>query len=107
MDDNARLGTAITGASVDSGRAMGSASKDAGASTDFNELMKLNQVAYYFPPSLSLVSKRTVTRCQFQNPTYPNPTATNAICIFNTGEFQVSGPSSFLVIQAGIDKSTL
>jgi hypothetical protein len=95
----------MTAASVESGKSMGSAVKDAGASTDFNELLKLNQVYYNLPPSLSLVSKRCITRCQFQQTSYPNPTTTNAVCIFNTGEFQVAGRTSFLVIQAGIDKS--
>jgi hypothetical protein len=105
MDDNSRLQTQIMAASVDSGKAMGSADKKAGKDGQMNELFKLNQVYYNIPPSLSLVSKRCITRCQFQQTSYNNPVNVPATLIFNTGEFHVSGCTSFLVIQMGIDRS--
>ncbi len=97
-----QLQSQIAAASVESGAAMGAAEKK--GESQFNDLFKLNQVYYQLPPSLSLVSKRTMTRCQFQQTSYSNPASgAPATAIFNTGEFQVSGPTSFLVIQAGID----
>lgn len=96
----------IVAASVESGKAMGSASKD-GKKDGEAELYKLNQVWYRMPPTLSLVSKRTITRCQFQQIGYNAPlTPQIASCIFNTGEFYLSGRTSYLVIQAGINKDT-
>lgn len=96
----------IVAASVESGKAMGSASKD-GKKDGEAELYKLNQVWYRMPPTLSLVSKRTITRCQFQQIGYNAPlTPQIASCIFNTGEFYLSGRTSYLVIQAGINKDS-
>lgn len=105
MDDNNRLQSQIMAASVSSDKAMGSADKKAGKDNSMNDLFKLNQVYYQIPPSLSLVSKRTMTRCQFQQTSYTNPSSVPATAIFNTGEFQVSGCTSFLVIQIGVDRS--
>lgn len=103
MDDN-RVQKNIVAASVESGKAMGSATKD-GKKDGEAELYKLNQVWYRMPPTLSLVSKRTITRCSFQQIGYNNPLSPQiASCIFNTGEFYVSGRTSYLVIQAGINK---
>lgn len=105
MDDS-RLQSSIVATAVESGKAMGSAMKGEGKEEGLAELYKLNQVWYRMPPTLSLVSKRTITKCQFQQSTYAQPlTQKVASAIFNTGEFQVSGKTSFLVIQCGIDKS--
>lgn len=107
MSDNSRLESQIVSASVESGKAMGSAEKGADRDAGMTELFKLNQVWYRMPPTLSLVSKRTITRCNFQQTSYVPPLNQQiASAIFNTGEFQVSGCTSFLVIQAGIDKSS-
>jgi len=100
------LQSQIVAASVESGKAMGSSLKGEGKEEGLAELFKLNQVWYRMPPTLSLVSKRCVTRCNFQQLTYEAPLSQQiASVIFNTGEFQVNGRTSFLVIQAGIDKS--
>ena len=108
-DAEARLGNAMMAASVESGKAMGSAMKQDSKEEGVAELYKLNQVWYKMPPTLSLVSKRTITRCNFQQVTYAGSGAPLyqqiASCIFNTGEFHVNGKTSYLVIQAGIDKS--
>jgi hypothetical protein len=108
-DAEARLGNAMMAASVESGKAMGSAMKQDSKEEGVAELYKLNQVWYKMPPTLSLVSKRTITRCNFQQVTYAGTGAPLyqqiASCIFNTGEFHVNGKTSYLVIQAGIDKS--
>ena len=107
MDDS-RLQSQIVGTAVESGKSMGSAMKQEGKEEGLAELFKLNQVWYRMPPTLSLVSKRTITKCQFQQLAYNAPlTQQIASAIFNTGEFQVSGKTSFLCIQAGIDKSKL
>jgi len=104
MEDS-RLQSSIISASVESGKGMASAEK--GADSGMAELFKLNQVYYRIPPTLSLVSKRTITRCNFQQTAYSPPLNQQTVsAIFNTGEFQVSGRTSFLVIQAGIDKSS-
>lgn len=108
MDDS-RLQNAMAAASVESGKAMGSAMKQDSKDEGAIELFKLNQVWYKMPPTLSLVSKRCITQCNFQQvgyggvgqPLYQQ----TASCIFNTGEFHVNGKTSYLVIQAGIDKS--
>jgi hypothetical protein len=108
MNDNAQLQSSMVAASVESGKAMGSAEKGAGGKdAGLDELFKLNQIWYRMPPTLSLVSKRTITRCNFQQTVYTPPLVQQvASAIFNTGEFQISGCTSFLVIQAGIDKAS-
>lgn len=106
MDDS-RLQSQIVGTAVESGKSMGSAMKNEGKEEGLAELFKLNQVWYRMPPTLSLVSKRTITRCNFQQLSYIAPLNQQiASAIFNTGEFQVSGKTSYLCIQAGIDKSS-
>lgn len=106
MDDS-RLQNQVIATAVESGKAMGSAMKQEGKEEGLAELFKLNQVWYRMPPTLSLVSKRTITRCNFQQLTYPAPLSQAiASCIFNTGEFQISGKTSYLVIQAGINKQS-
>lgn len=100
------LESQIVASSVESGKAMGSAMKQDGKDEGLTELFKLNQVWYKLPPTLSLVSKRTITKCYFQQTRYDAPIYQQvASAIFNTGEFQVSGRTSFLVLQIGIDKS--
>lgn len=105
-DAEARLGNAMMAASVESGKAMGSAMKQDSKEEGVAELYKLNQVWYKMPPTLSLVSKRTITRCNFQQTSYASPLYQQiASCIFNTGEFHVNGKTSYLVIQFGVDKN--
>lgn len=100
------LESASLSTAVESGKAIGSAVKNEGKEDGLAELYKLNQVWFRMPPTLSLVSKRTITKCQFQQVGYNAPLSGQvASAIFNTGEFYVSGPTSYLVIQAGIDKS--
>lgn len=105
----ARLDNAMMAASVESGKAMGSAMKQDSKEEGVAELYKLNQVWYKMPPTLSLVSKRTITRCNFQQVSYGGNGAPlyqqTASCIFNTGEFHVNGKTSYLIIQAGINKA--
>lgn len=104
--DSSALQSQLTSASVESGKAMGSAVKGAG-DDGTTDLFKLNQVYYRMPPTLSLVSKRTITRCNFQQVGYAAPLNQRvASAIFNTGEFQVCGKTSFLVIQGGIPKNS-
>lgn len=106
MDDS-RLQSQVLSTAVESGKAMGSALKSEGKDEGLAELYKLNQVWYRMPPTLSLVSKRTITKCQFQQASYgPNLQQQIMAAIFNTGEFYVNAKTSFLVLQAGIDKSS-
>jgi hypothetical protein len=107
MSDNSRLQSSIVQASVESGKGMASGAKDADKDAGMTELFKLNQVWYRMPPSLSLVNKRTITKCFFQQTGYSPPLVNQvASCVFNSGEFYISGCTSFLVIRAGIDKSS-
>lgn len=95
---------------AESGRAMGSASKSAGSSEDggLNELYKVNQVWYRLPPTLSLVAKRTLIVNNALNLKYGNTVGSggsafgNTISfIFNTGEYYVSMPTSYLYMEIG------
>lgn len=98
----------IMSSAVESGKAMGSAMKQDSKDEGMAELYKLNQVWYRMPPTLSLVSKRTITRCNFQQTSYAAPLNQQiATAIFNTGEFQVNGKTSYLVIRVGINKDNL
>jgi hypothetical protein len=106
---DSKLGAAISGVSVESGKGMGSAMKSAGGEDkegSMNELYKVNQVWYRMPPSLSLVSKRTLLRNQFQRTTYTSPTTDTMVCIFNTGEFYIAPKTSYMVIQLGYKNSS-
>ena len=99
-----KLGSAITGISVESGKALGSALKSAGGEAQegsMTELYKVNQVWFKMPPTLSLVNKRTLLRNQFQRTTYTSPTTDTMVCIFNTGEFYIAPKTSYMVIQLG------
>lgn len=55
------------------------------------------------PPSLSLVSKRTLTKGFFQQTQYPKCSNGTIVMTVNTGEFYVSPKTSYLVIQCGIN----
>jgi hypothetical protein len=104
-----KLGSAISGISVESGKAMGSARKTAGADEKdgaTTELYKVNQVWYRMPPSLSLVNKRTLLRNQFQRTSYTSPTTDTMVCIFNSGEFYIALKTSYMVIQLGYKNSS-
>ena len=108
-DSDTKLGSAISGVSVESGKAMGSAMKSAGGDQKdggTTELFKINQVWYTMPPSLSLVNKRTLLRNQFQRTTYSSPTTDTMVCIFNTGEFYIAPKTSYMVIQLGYKNSS-
>src|SRR5690349_23426207 len=75
-DSDSKLGSAITGISVESKKGIASAMKTAGTDNkegSYSELYKLNQVWYATPPSLSIVSKRTLVRNQFQRTSYTSP----------------------------------
>lgn len=96
------LGSAIHGVSVDSGKAMASASKGAGKESSNNELYKINQIFYRAIPSLTTVTKRMLTRAPFQTNTYDNLQTRTLQCTLNSGEFFVNGNESFLVMQLGI-----
>jgi hypothetical protein len=92
----------MVSASVQSDKAMATASKSSGIDGK-EELFRLNQVSYKMPPSLSLVSKRTVTKGYFTQTAYPKCASTVSQAVMNTGEFYVNPKTSYLVIQAGID----
>lgn len=103
-ESDTKLGSAISGISVESGKALGSSLKTAGGDNKdgtMTELYKVNQVWYRMPPTLSLVNKRTLLRNQFQRTTYTSPTTDTMVCIFNTGEFYIAPKTSYLVIQLG------
>lgn len=65
-----------------------------------NELFKVNQVYYRMLPTLSLVSKRTLLVNSPNKSSYQGISDTITF-IFNSGEFYVSGPTSYLYIQIG------
>lgn len=104
------LGGSMQAIAAESGRAMGSASKSAGSSEDggLNELYKVNQVWYRLPPTLSLVAKRTLIMNNALNMKYGNTVGSggsafgNTISfIFNTGEYYVSMPTSYMYMEIG------
>lgn len=97
-----RLESGIVASSVQSDKAMASASKSSGMDGK-DELFKLNQLWYKMPPSLSLVSKRTLTKGYFTQTSYPKCRSTVSQAVMNTGEFYVNPKTSYLVIQAGIN----
>lgn len=106
---DSKLGAAISGVSVESGKGVGSALKSAGGDEkdgSMTELYKVNQCWYRVPPSLSLVSKRTLLRNQFQRTTYTSPATDTMVCIFNTGEFYIAPKTSYMVIQLGYKSSS-
>ena len=108
-DSDSKLGSAITGVSVESKKGIASAMKTAGTDNkegSYSELYKLNQVWYDTPPSLSIVSKRTLIRNQFQRTNYTSPQTDTMVCIFNTGEFYVAPKTSYMVIQLGYKNSS-
>lgn len=102
--DPTNMKSAISGAAVQSDKSMISATKkDTMSGKD--ELFKLNQLWYRVPPGLSLASKRVMTRSNFQQQQYPNISTRQIVMTINTGEFYVSAPTSYLVLQVGIDKA--
>lgn len=82
-------------------------SKDASGDGQMSELFKLNQVLYRLPATLSLVSKRTVLRQNFQQTSYTNVVNQTLQCVFNTGEYYIAPRSSFLVITVGFTAPVL
>ena len=101
--DPSQMKAAISGAAVQSDKSMLSATKKESMSGK-DELFKLNQLWYRVPPGLSLVSKRCLTRSNFQQTSYPAISTKQMVMTINTGEFYVSAPTSYLVLQVGIDK---
>lgn len=106
MSDN--LSGGIQAISAESGKAIGSASKSSGSSDDggLNELYKVNQVWYRLPPTLSLVAKRTLLTNNALQLQYSGTTFNQQITfIFNTGEYYVNMPSSYLYMEFGYNSS--
>lgn len=103
MSGQEALNSSVAGIAAESGRAIGTGSKKDGATEDggITELYKVNQVYYRLPPTLSLVSKRTLLVNQSQRITYPNPYNDVITFIFNTGEFYCSMPTSYMYIEIG------
>lgn len=98
-----KLDSSIIDSSVQSGKAMASAEKKGDSSGGKDELFKLNQLWYKMQPSLSLVSKRTLTKGYFTQTSYPKITGRTMNLVVNTGEFYVNPKTSYLVIQCGIN----
>lgn len=91
------------GLDAESGKALGAGLKGAGGGEGdgaLNELFKVNQVYYRMLPTLSLVSKRTLLVNSPNKSSYQGISDTITF-IFNSGEFYVSGPTSYLYIQVG------
>lgn len=91
------------GLDAESGKALGAGLKGAGGGEGdgaLNELFKVNQVYYRMLPTLSLVSKRTLLVNSPNKSVYQGISDTITF-IFNSGEFYVSGPTSYLYIQIG------
>lgn len=98
-----KLDSSIVASSVQSDKAMQSAEKKGESGTGKDELFKLNQLWYKMSPSLSLVSKRTLTKGYFTQSSYPKITGRAMNLVVNTGEFYVNPKTSYLVIQCGIN----
>lgn len=106
--DNTRLDNSILASSTQSAKAMASAEKRSESKeSGKDELFKLNQLWYKMPPSLSLVSKRCLTKGYFQQSSYPNASGKVLQCIVNTGEFYVNPRTSYLVIRCGINRAAV
>ena len=108
-DTDSKLGSSITGISVESKKGVASALKTAGTDNkegSYAELYKLNQVWYDTPPSLSIVAKRTLLRNQFQRTSYTSPTTDTMVCIFNSGELYIAPKTSYMVVQLGYKDSS-
>lgn len=99
-----KLDSSIIASSVQSEKAMSTAEKK-GEMGGKEELFKLNQLWYKMQPSLSLVSKRTLTKGYFTQTAYPKATGKTLQLVVNTGEFYVNPKTSYLVIQCGINRS--
>jgi len=107
MTSTEALGSGIQAIAAESGKAIGSASKSSGSSEDggLNELYKVNQVWYRLPPTLSLVAKRTLLVNNALQLNYPQPFGQTMTFIFNSGEYYVSMPSSYLFIEMGYNST--
>lgn len=102
--DSGKLDSSIIASSVQSEKAMASAEKKGDNMGGKEELFKLNQLWYKMLPSLSLVSKRTLTKGFFTQTSYPKASTKVLQCVVNTGEFYVNPKTSYLVIQCGINR---
>jgi hypothetical protein len=83
-DSDNKLGAAISGISVESKKGVASALKTSGSDGKdgaMTEVYKVNQVWYRMPPTLSLVSKRTLLRNQFQRTSYTSPATEGSITL--------------------------
>jgi len=103
---DARINGAMAGMAAESGKSYG-AMKGGGGGDEgkMNELYKINQVYYRMMPTLSLVSKRTLLVNQAQKTQYTGVNET-IIYNFNTGEYYISAPSSYLYMQIGYNNPT-
>jgi hypothetical protein len=99
---DARLSASMQGIAAESGRATGSAMKGAGGDQDggMTELYKVNQLYYRMLPTLSLVAKRTLLVNAAQHSQYSG-TGQSIQFIFNSGEYYISCPTSYLYIRCG------
>lgn len=103
------LASGMSGITAESGKAVGSAMKGAGGDDGdgMAELFKINQIWYRAPPTLSLVSKRTLLVNQAQRSTY-DKLATDVISfVFNSGELYVNCASSYLYFKIGYNNPAL
>ncbi len=102
------LSSAMQGISAESGRAMNSGTKPGagGDEAGIAELFKVNQLYYRLPPTLSLVSKRASLVNQAQRTSYPEPYSDVITFVFNTGEYYVSMPTSYLFFSIGYNNPT-
>lgn len=102
-----KLSGAMRGIAAESGRSMGGGDEKGKADDGLNDLYKLNKLYYKVPPTLSLVTKRTVLINQAQLQQYDRPYATRILFTFNTGEFYVDPASSYLYMEVGYNNPTL
>lgn len=100
--ETSRVDDSIVSSAVQSDKSLTAASK-ASSDKGNNELFQLNQVWYRMPPSLSLVSKRTLTKGFFQQTQYPKASGQTVVLTVNSGEFYVATKTSYLVISCGVD----
>lgn len=96
------INSSVQGIAAESGKGVGSAGKGgSGSDGGATELFKVNQLYFRIPPTLSLVSKRTLLVNQAQRVTYNNPYNDVIVFIMNTGEYYISPTTSYLYMEIG------
>lgn len=102
--DTKNLENTMAGVAVQSQTALRAGLKS--STGEYDELLEVNQLNFAVPPSLSVVSKRTMIQNNFMQTSYLNqPQNTTMTLIFNTGEFYVQAATSFIQIEIGIDST--